>query len=547
MTLQRSLSLVVLVALGACGESSNQPGASTAGAQSTQGPTPPVGGGGGTAADMPARAGAGPSSAGSRSVTTAGRGGVSPAGGSGGDEAESGGDSAAAGSNGGDEAGSSGSSGEEAAAAGSAGEPPAAGSGGEAPDSQCPVVVADADCDKSQRPFVFVHGTYGSGDNIAHVAELFGSNGFCQDRFVAVEYNSVLFLNNDPSPLIDEVVDAVLAKTGMDQVDIACHSQGTYQCTNYMSQAARAAKVAHYINLSGGVTVPNDVETLSISSENDLGGAPAHATNATERVTYTDMDHMGVASSTEAFVDMWKYLHDGQAPQYTTAQCGADPITIESIVETFADNVPIANAKVEAFEIGANARERGAAAATAMSDAKGRVPPFQLKRNVQYELQATDSSGKVLARLYYAPFKRSNHLVRFLAPSTDQATLEASTGQVAMGEGFSAALIRYLGGAFRHDLGETLSVTGGNDVLTDMTAGKTMVSVGLYMSDQNKNGMSEYGQSFTSNFLVGTDVFIDAASPAFIEFNWKDPFGAEVKLKVPNWPSSEGIIAVMLP
>ena len=145
-----------------------------------------------------------------------------------------------------------------------------------------------------------------------------------------------------------------------------------------------------------------------------------------------------------------------------------------------------------------------------MSDAKGRVPPFQLKRNVQYELQASDASGKVLARLYYTPFKRSNHLVRLLGPSTDAATLDASTGQVATGAGFSATLVRYLGGAFRHDFMETLSVTGGNDLLTDMTAGRTMVSVGLYMSDQNKNGKSDYGKSFTSNFLVGTDVFLDA-------------------------------------
>src|SRR5262245_35202369 len=55
----------------------------------------------------------------------------------------------------------------------------------------CPVVVSALDCDKTQRPIVFIHGTYGSGDNIAHVASLFGSNGFCQDRFLAVDYDSL--------------------------------------------------------------------------------------------------------------------------------------------------------------------------------------------------------------------------------------------------------------------------------------------------------------------------------------------------------------------
>src|SRR5690242_8339852 len=62
---------------------------------------------------------------------------------------------------------------------------------GAEPGDDCPVVVKDADCDKSQRPFVFVHGTYGSGDNFAHVASLLTSNGFCADRIVAVEYNSL--------------------------------------------------------------------------------------------------------------------------------------------------------------------------------------------------------------------------------------------------------------------------------------------------------------------------------------------------------------------
>lgn len=379
-----------------------------------------------------------------------------------------------------------------------------------------------------------------------HVAQLFGSNGYCQDRFVGVEYNSVVFLNNDTAPAIDAVVDDVRMRTGQDQVDIACHSQGTYQCTNYLQDAKRAAKVAHYINLSGGVTVPNNVETLSMSSQNDLGGRPAHATNATNRVTFDDLDHMGVAASTEAFVEMWKYLHDGQEPKYKTIQCGDDPITIESMVETFADNKPVANAKIEAFEITETPRERGMAVATQMSDAKGRVPAFTLKRNVQYELQASDSTGKPIARVYFTPFKRSNRLVRFLAPSGEAMVEASSSGMVATGPGFTGISARYVGGAFRHDLKEVLSVNG-SDVLTDMTAGRTMVTVGLYLSDQNKNGKSEFGQSFSSNFLAGTDVFIDAQTPAFVDFKWTDSFGTETSLKVPNWPSSEGLLFVLMP
>jgi hypothetical protein len=117
---------------------------------------------------------------------------------------------------------------------------------------------------------------------------------------------------------------------------------------------------------------------------------------------------------------------------------------------------------------------------------------------------------------------------------------------VATSADFSAISARYLGGSFRHDLKEALTV-GDKDVLTDMTAGRSIVTVGLFMSDQNKNKKSDYGVSFTSNFLVGTDVYFDASTATFIEFTWKDPFGQETKLKVPNWPSSDRILTVMLP
>ena len=165
-------------------------------------------------------------------------------------------------------------------------------------DYSCPVIVKDEDCNKDLLPVVFVHGTYGSGDNIANVAELFGSNGYCQDRFVAVEYNS---LGSSPTDL-DTLIDSIRMKTGKDQVVLMGHSQGTAHCVNYLGDAAHAAKVAHYINLSGAGMVPNDVKTLSLSSMNDIGGSPHHAPNAEKQVTFDEADHFAVAASKEAFV-----------------------------------------------------------------------------------------------------------------------------------------------------------------------------------------------------------------------------------------------------
>src|SRR5262249_16248452 len=93
--------------------------------------------------------------------------------------------------------------------------------GGGVTTDDWPVVGKEWDCDKTQRPFVFVHGTYGSGDNFAHVASLLTSNGFCPENIVAVEYNSLgeqpganCTSANMPKGCgnIDKVVDAILAK-----------------------------------------------------------------------------------------------------------------------------------------------------------------------------------------------------------------------------------------------------------------------------------------------------------------------------------------------
>ncbi len=154
----------------------------------------------------------------------------------------------------------------------------------------CGVVVKDTDCDQTLRPFVFVHGTYGSGDNFSHVAALLESNGYCADHIVAVEYDSLgdnpgndCTAPNTPQGCgkIDLVVNAVLAKFPQFQkVDLAGHSQGTSHCGTYLGAGgvgAHANKVAHYINFSGVPDV-GDVQTLSLSSHHDLGGSPHHAT-----------------------------------------------------------------------------------------------------------------------------------------------------------------------------------------------------------------------------------------------------------------------------
>ena len=418
----------------------------------------------------------------------------------------------------------------------------------------CPIVVADADCDKSQRPFVFVHGTYGSGDNFAHVAALLGSNGFCQDRIVTIEYNS---LGEQPATngKLDAAIDKVLQDNpGFTQVDLAGHSQGTSHCGTYLRDAAHAAKVAHYVNFSGSPAVA-DVETLSLSSLRDLQNTPHHATGTrVTTVTFTDEDHFAVAASTNAFTEVYKYLRGGEAPKYTQVQCGADPITIEGVAETFADNVPVTG-KVEINEVGDVPRV-GKAIMEVQPDAAGHFGPIQLKRDVAYELKGFDSQGKLVGYQYLTPFKRSNRLLRMLAPSGMPLVAMNSTDHVVRGPGHAGLVVRWTGGAFRQDLGASLTIDGA-EVLTSEVAGAAALTnrnlaggvVGLFLYDANTSGATDLGLVHSAPFIAFTDVFIDASTPKFVDLSFtagtEDSSAVGIKAKVANWPSADALVNVV--
>jgi pimeloyl-ACP methyl ester carboxylesterase len=418
----------------------------------------------------------------------------------------------------------------------------------------CPVVVADADCDRGQRPFVFVHGTFGSGDNFAHVARLLGSNGFCQDRIIAIDYNSLGDMPGTNGQL-DAAIDEILAETGFSQVDLAGHSQGTAHCGAYLNgDPAHAAKVAHYINFSGSPPV-GDVETLSLSSLRDLGNTPRHATGTNvTAVTLTDEDHFAVAASTRSFVEVYRYLR-GEEPEYTEVQCGEPMVTIEGVSETFADNVPVTG-KIEVREVGDSPRAEGPPVETLMPDASGHFGPLQVKRDAVYEFKGFDSEDNVIGYQYFTPFRRSNRLVRLLTPSANPVIAGASTDMVVRGPGHVALIARWDGGAFRQDLGASLTIDGA-EVLTSENAGEEALAlntlrggvVGLFLYDADTDGETDLGLVTSAPFLSFSDVFMDAARPEFVELAFtagsEDESIVAQMARIPNWPSDGALILVM--
>jgi hypothetical protein len=450
--------------------------------------------------------------------------------------------------------------------AGGAGGPPAIDV-----DAECPVIVSEKDCDKTQRPILFVHGTYDSGVSAVHVAQLFASNGFCSDRFGAMDYNSLVSVAslgsgqaNNATPAIDVAVDALIAANpGFRQVDILCHSQGAMQCYAYMQDPAHAAKVAHYVQLAGGAQAappgPADggaVPTLSISSNSDTVLGPAGVTGAQKTVVFDAQDHQAVACSTDTFVAIWQYLHqgpdggpDGQMPKYTEVQCSDPTITLSGLSETLGDNAqPPATDRLEVYELGSDPRDSGAPVQV-FTNSDGGPVTWQAKRLVQYEFRGVHGDGTVIGHQYFAPFKRDNRWLRFVVPSQDPLAQVATNPITSLNDNAEATFVfRSSKGAFRPDLGDSLTING-KEILNAQDATKQTVTVALFAFDANKNGKSELGVTsqpgapFVPYFIRGTDVFIPSSPPALVVLK-----NNGTTLYIPNWPSvSEGLTEVSFP
>jgi hypothetical protein len=435
------------------------------------------------------------------------------------------------------------------------------------PDAECPVVVSEANCDKTQRPIVFVHGTYASGDNIMSVALLFGSNGYCSDRFVSMDYDSLVAIStaggplsgtvNNATPAIDAAIDAVLsANPGFSQVDLIGHSQGAAQAYAYLQDPAHAAKVAHFVQLAGGPQSappgPPDasgVPTLSISSYGDVVAGPQGVTGAEKTVVFETQDHQAVCASVDTFVAIWQYLHqgadggpDGQYPKYTSVQCSDPMVTLSGIAETLGDNSIPSGGKLEVYEVGSDPRDAGAPVQTFGAGDGGAVT-WQAKRLQQYEFRGIDSKGNVVGHIYFSPFRRDNRWLRFLQPSQNVLAQIATSPVTSLNDNAATSfLFRTSKGAFRSDLGDSLIVNG-YDVLNAQDAVRQTVTVGLFAYDANKDGKTQGGvqASILPYFMRGTDLFVASSPPALVDIRY-----AGLSLTVPNWPSvAQGITEVM--
>lgn len=167
---------------------------------------------------------------------------------------------------------------------------------------------------------------------------------------------------------------------------------------------------------------------------------------------------------------------------------------------------------------------------------------------MRYEFRALNADGTLAGYLYYyGPFKRSNYLMRFLGEANSSLIRGSSSDLVVRSAEHVGLVARYIAGSLRKDWGNSLKIDG-MEILTDDNAGMTDRVVGMFMYDANENGETDLGAVFgPMSFLVGTDVFMDASEPRFMELEWTNEEGRSTTLRIPNWPSDQNLVSVVLP
>ena len=391
-------------------------------------------------------------------------------------------------------------------------------------------------CDSTVLPIVMAHGFLASGDTYATQFQRFTSNNYCADRLFAFDWNTLE--QEGAEDLLDAFIDDVLAQTGATQVNLVGHSAGSGLGYGYLSDAARAAKVAHYVEVGSD---PNDqpagpngeIPMLNIWSEDDLivaGGDVSGATN----IQLSGVDHYEVATSATTFEAMYEFFND-KLPT-TTSILMEEEMTIAGRAVTLGENTPIGGATVSIYALDAATgnRRNNEADAVLTTDADGYWSGFAAEADTYYEFHLVSTNPDDRAIHYYRePFTRSNSLVylRGFPPVGSLAGILLASVPQDDNQSVLAVFTANQAVLFGRD---ELSVNG-FDLATSEYAAPEKTNIAFFLYDDGNNqtdGNIHSVFNFLPAFLIGLDYHIPTTEPGSVELK----FNGRV-MHVPNLKS----------
>src|SRR5436189_1813509 len=208
-----------------------------------------------------------------------------------------------------------------------------------------------ADALTSKHPILFVHGIEGSGAQFESQAMRFEGNGYAVPWIDEVDYNSTRAVGDksEVDQQIDNAIAALKQRTGRSQVDVVAHSLGTSVMYDYLTNgpmaAQRRANVGHYINVDGQNQNPG-VPTLAVWAGR---GTPGRHMDGAENVTIPNQTHVQTCTSSQSFIQYYKFL-TGQRPAHDIVrQNGAIQVAGKAL--NFPQNSGLAGATVQIWPL----------------------------------------------------------------------------------------------------------------------------------------------------------------------------------------------------
>jgi pimeloyl-ACP methyl ester carboxylesterase len=401
------------------------------------------------------------------------------------------------------------------------------------------------------RPVVFVHGFFGSGSQFETQAKRFASNGYPASFVETQDYDSTSVSQNDLFNALDARISRLTAAAGVSQVDLLGHSLGTSLMQTYLnSSTARAAKVAHYVNIDGAAAtaLPGGVPTLNIRGEGNTGTI----TGATQ-LDLPNESHVQTTSSAESFTAEYRFF-TGQDPATTDVVPETGAIQLAGNAVSFPSNVGIHNARLDVFQIdpatGRRLSPTPLSTTTFGATGTGAFGPLTASGTASYEFAITPTSNVRVHHFYFQPFRRTDLTVKLLStdPNTGvdlliehnarHSSIETIRNKEWWGDQGAA--------------GDTLTVNG-TSILNASDAPRSKRAIALFLFDSGSDGRTNLtsvpGLLGLLPFISGADLFVPATSTAtgtvVLTQIQRGGSGQVERVAVPNWPSDHDNITVM--
>jgi pimeloyl-ACP methyl ester carboxylesterase len=417
-------------------------------------------------------------------------------------------------------------------------------------------------------PIIFVHGYVGSGAQFESQKMRFVENGY-PDSFVRVlEYDSspatpvpgtsglnpvgIQLIEQQLFPRLDQLIAELQAETGRPQVELVAHSLGTTLMQDYLnSDPARAANVAHYVNIDGRTasSPPGGVPTLALWATKGPLSPPGRSITGATNVSIPDCTHVQAATSPISFDEMYKFFNGGTSPSTTNVVPERGQITLSGKALLFPNNSGLAGATVQVWPIDDATGQRTSTSpiATYQIDSSGDWGPVAVQSGRRYEF-ALIRPGAPVHHFYYEPFLRSDHLIRLL-----ESDALRSAGGPPDPRSVGMVVIRYK--ELWGDQGaenDVLTFNGVNICNAAICPLNHLVNA-IFAGDFNHDGQSDTSQPYRPYyqlpFVSGVDVYMPAQSPpdGKVTVTLQSRGGGPTRtVTFPNFPSTTDVVTVQL-